>query len=1529
MDKDRSHTTERILNLTLEIIYLLTGEVYTVVKNTSGDHKTLCSHPRVSGGLSRTQSPIPVPPPHSVIHERHTDQKILELTNKIIQLLTGEEWEYIDRGEENHSVPQEDQGEDLTNIKAESLGEEETYATDINAEDTEGETKVYGTDLKVENIKEEETYVRGDQQCKEEEIPTGISIADGHSIRNSSEEHLHLSPDGGTEDNDITQDYPEEKPITPIIHPVTHSADTTSNPSNHGDCSPDTSAIGDSVTVSTVDTILPSSIDDKCIQSTKLISNQSTMTGEKPITCSECGKCFTRKSSLVVHERSHTGDRLFPCSECGKCFTQKSAFITHKRSHTGERPFPCSECEKRFTRKSSLIKHERTHTGERPFPCSECGKCFTQMSNLVIHERCHTGEKPFPCSECGKCFTRKSSLIKHERAHTGERPFPCSVCGKCFTQKLILVTHQRSHIGEKDYTKNISLNLKNESKKAISMRVIVPVPLSQRGRGHYSMLFLVPKPNGSSRPIHNLKSLNKFVRVCKFYMETLHSIVLALEHKDYMVSLDIQNAYLHIAIAKSHQQYLRFAIGNLHYQFQALPFGLTTVPRIFTKVMAAMTAFLRRQGIRILPYLDDLLILANSTEVLLRHLELIVQFLHAHGWLINWKKSSLVPAQSMGEPEFVEFTEEVSATVTQMMQRSQYSEAEGQVQNQLSSGLEPAEISKMAPLQPVQMTEGSALQVPFTKGAKSLSTGPITTLEEMSMEELIAECQLRGIPFQFCTRREILQLILQDQRDPTKAFTDYRTWIIHLGPGMSVWEQLECLEECFIVAEEEGEGTVPPTPLPSAEQEQVVEIIVEASVVKTLTGTPPATKRTDWRGRRLSRRRCAQKELQPTQSPDLKPIEHLWDELEQRLRARPSPPTPDLINALQNEWVQIPTETLQDLVESLSRRVVAVIDASAAGERRSVGPGAPGGVGVYRGNKDLFEGTMENHWPLTSPDGSRYRNTPDACLHPLYSLDRTQGNHRIPQEDQCEDLINIKLEDIEGEEKMYLTDRKAEDIDGGEEEMYLNIIKVEDTEGEEEMYVTDTKAEDLDGEEEMYVNAMKVQDTEGEEETYVRGDQQCKEEEIPTDITTADVCNRRNIWQEHLLLSPDCDIEDNITRDSPAETPITSVIHPGLHSTDLSSDPTYHEECSARVDTKCFIQDTKPITHQPAKTFPCSECGKCFTQKSYLVIHERSHTGEKPFPCSECGKCFTQKSSLVLHEKIHTGEKPFPCSECGRCFIQKSDLVKHERTHTGEKPFSCSECGKSYAQRSDLVKHERSHTGEKPFRCSECGKCYAEKSYLVVHMRSHTGEKLFSCSHCGKCFIRKSHFVIHERHHTGEKPFSCSACGKCFVQKSDLVTHERSHTGEKPFPCSECGKCYAQKSHLVIHMRSHTGEKPFPCSECGRCFSQKSHVVTHERSHRGERPFSCSVCGKSYGQKTDLVIHERTHTGERPFPCSTCGKCFTQKSHLVIHERTHTGERPFSCSECGKCFTQKSYLVKHWSSHTGERDGIMLSSLFV
>ncbi|MCJ8736326.1 hypothetical protein PDJAM_G00258380 [Pangasius djambal] len=88
----------------------------------------------------------------------------------------------------------------------------------------------------------------------------------------------------------------------------------------------------------------------------------------------------------------------------------------------------------------------------------------------------------------------------------------------------------------------------------------------------------------------------------------------------------------------------------------------------------------------------------------------------------------------------------------------------------------------------------------------------------------------------------------------------------------------------------------------------------------------------------------------PAQSPDLNPIEHLWDELERRLRARPSRPTSvcDLTKALLEEWSKIPINTLLNLVDSLPSRVEAVIAAKEnipTGERVVIGADFNGHVG--------------------------------------------------------------------------------------------------------------------------------------------------------------------------------------------------------------------------------------------------------------------------------------------------------------------------------------------------------------------------------------------------------------------------------------------------------------------------------------------------------------------------------------------------------------------------------------------------------
>ncbi|CAJ0933674.1 unnamed protein product [Ranitomeya imitator] len=97
-----------------------------------------------------------------------------------------------------------------------------------------------------------------------------------------------------------------------------------------------------------------------------------------------------------------------------------------------------------------------------------------------------------------------------------------------------------------------------------------------------------------------------------FRMDSLCSVVVSLEKVEFLASIDITDAYLHIPIFPSHQQFLSFAVQEEHFQFVVLPFGLATAPIVFMKVMAAVMAILHARGVVVLPYLDDLLIKGPS-----------------------------------------------------------------------------------------------------------------------------------------------------------------------------------------------------------------------------------------------------------------------------------------------------------------------------------------------------------------------------------------------------------------------------------------------------------------------------------------------------------------------------------------------------------------------------------------------------------------------------------------------------------------------------------------------------------------------------------------------------------------------------------------------------------------------------------------------------------------------------------------------------------------------------------------------------
>ena len=163
--------------------------------------------------------------------------------------------------------------------------------------------------------------------------------------------------------------------------------------------------------------------------------------------------------------------------------------------------------------------------------------------------------------------------------------------------------------------------------------------------GFYSRIFLVPKKNNQWRPVIDLSLLNRFIPKEHFQMETAASVKAAIRPGDWAVSIDLSDAYFHIMISPSSRKYLRFTDGHSVFQFRAVPFGLSSAPRVFTRVMASLAAHFRTLGIRIIHYLDDWLILNSDRGCLLRELSLVTHTVLRLGLVINPEKSDFLPSQ--------------------------------------------------------------------------------------------------------------------------------------------------------------------------------------------------------------------------------------------------------------------------------------------------------------------------------------------------------------------------------------------------------------------------------------------------------------------------------------------------------------------------------------------------------------------------------------------------------------------------------------------------------------------------------------------------------------------------------------------------------------------------------------------------------------------------------------------------------------------------------------------------------------------
>uniref|UniRef100_A0A8C5MJK3 C2H2-type domain-containing protein n=1 Tax=Leptobrachium leishanense TaxID=445787 RepID=A0A8C5MJK3_9ANUR len=513
-NKARDPLSQRILDLTLEMIFLLTGEVDIKVRL------------------------------RSQIHEQN-HEKILELSNQIIRLLTGEvpircedvtvylsmeEWEYVERHKELYEdVMMEDhqpvitldksvsgdfhaavslwdigcengseilsnnvekdlnktrkgQAESATSTERESLASEERHVP---------EKEIYPIteppDIMEESVSSKEENLTNIDIYKPKEISSTYTGAESESHGEGDISHPDISPlpehtqteypstdikeePASCEEGNVTDtDMYEAPEHTQTKYTSTHFT------AKHIPLSTPINADSESREGDLIDpAIYPADIKKECLTyknftDTDLYKHHDHV--EAKYTPGDL------KENLKAHPNTSDNQDLAIISETRKLnhniyFTDLFTHSVYKgkstasSSETGKMSFSQSDlfihetngkeersstvCGENFT-SESVRKSQHVLTESRPFSCAECAEEFTDSIALEKHQSVHTGKKVFKCSECGKCFTWSSSLARHKKIHKGGKTFKCPECWKCFNWASCLARHKKIHTGEKPF----------------------------------------------------------------------------------------------------------------------------------------------------------------------------------------------------------------------------------------------------------------------------------------------------------------------------------------------------------------------------------------------------------------------------------------------------------------------------------------------------------------------------------------------------------------------------------------------------------------------------------------------------------------------------------------------------------------------------------------------------------------------------------------------------------------------------------------------------------------------------------------------------------------------------------------------------------------------------------------------------------------------------------------------------------------------------------------------------------------------
>ncbi|KAG6803022.1 zinc finger protein [Apis mellifera caucasica] len=322
--------------------------------------------------------------------------------------------------------------------------------------------------------------------------------------------------------------------------------------------------------------------------------------------------------------------------------------------------------------------------------------------------------------------------------------------------------------------------------------------------------------------------------------------------------------------------------------------------------------------------------------------------------------------------------------------------------------------------------------------------------------------------------------------------------------------------------------------------------------------------------------------------------------------------------------------------------------------------------------------------------------------------------------------------------------------------------------------------------------------------------------------------------------------------------------------------------------------------HAGIKLYPCSICGKRFTQISSLARHKRIHERVKDDVKFHLQNNFNnsnlQKKDAIYKNKFVEGNAPSQqkvvkrqhyCKICGESFNFIFLLREHEKSHS--ETLECKNNKMSF-QKTIEFKKQTEYNDNFDFFENEINIKKVLPLETIIYITSEQLKKINlenvedNRNHISQENLCETKILADEELNISQKVTFKNEQTQ-FVQDTPHLSYQQK------FHCKDCKISFAWKSTLNKHIANNhrpDGPQKFACDICNKIYNTSSQVNEHvKRDHLKQRNHVCSQCGKSFFKKYDLKIHGRIHTDERPYVCRACGKRFHHRSHIIRHERIH------------------------------------------